>query len=208
MQVQFTTLVGFKTNQMKGKIFLLIVAFAVSITASAQRRYDSTMKVGKVGYRVSTNNKNEEKNSTTISPIGFSSGARDVTIEVRGRITRSEVDDLNRDGFPDLVMYIFNGVKNTGTVLGVSSDKNESFQPIIFPDIVDDPKLRVGYNGGDQFLLMEGMLIRRFPLHTMDSASNTMKPIGMTRQIMYTVAPDEKGTQRFKAGRSYDFAKP
>lgn len=193
---------------MRGKIILLIIAFVTSMTVSAQRRYDSTMKVGKIGYRVSTNNKNEERNTTTISPIGFNSGARDVTIEVRGRIVKSEVDDLNRDGFPDLVMYIFNVTKNTGTVIGVSSDKNESFQPIFFPDIADDPKLRVGYNGGDQFLLMEGMLIRRFPLFTMDSANNIMKPIGMTRQIMYTVAPDEKGTQRFKAGRTYDFAKP
>jgi hypothetical protein len=195
---------------MKGKIVMVMLALGAVVTVSAQpKRYDSTMKVGKVGYRVSTNNKNEERNSTTISPIGFGSNARDVTIEVRGRITRSEVDDLNRDGFPDLVMYIFSGgTKNTGTVIGVSSDKNESFQPILFPDIVDDPKLRVGYNGQDQFLLMEGMLIRRFPLYTMDSVSNTMKPIGMTRQILYTVAPDEKGTQRFKAGRSYDFAKP
>jgi hypothetical protein len=195
---------------MKGKIIMVMIALGAVGTVSAQpKRYDSTMKVGKVGYRVSTNNKNEERNSTTISPIGFGSNARDVTIEVRGRITRSEVDDLNRDGFPDLVMYIFSGgTKNTGTVIGVSSDKNESFQPILFPDIVDDPKLRVGYNGQDQFLLMEGMLVRRFPLYTKDSVNNTMKPIGMTRQILYTVAPDEKGTQRFKAGRSYDFAKP
>jgi hypothetical protein len=199
-----------KQIMMKGKIILIMIAVGASVNVSAQpRRYDSTMKVGKVGYRVSTNNKNEERNSTTISPIGFGSSARDVTVEVRGRITKSEVDDLNRDGFPDLVIYVFSGgAKNTGTVLGVSSDKNESFLPIIFPDIVDDPKLRIGYNGQDQFLLMEGMLIRRFPLYAMDSVNNAMKPMGMTRQIMYTVSPDEKGTQRFKAGRSYDFAKP
>lgn len=195
---------------MKGKIFLVMIAMTTTVSTFAQvRKYDSTMKVGKVGYRVSTNNKGEEKNSTTISPIGFNSGARDVTIEVRGRITKCEVDDLNRDGFPDLVIYVFSGgAKTTGTVIGVSSEKNESFLPIIFPDITDDPKLRVGYNGQDQFLLMEGMLIRRFPLYAMDSVTNSMKPLGMSRQITYTVSPDEKGTQRFKAGRSYDFARP
>ncbi len=193
---------------MREKIVLLVIAVASVTMLSAQtRKYDSTMKVGKVGYRVYSNNKNEDKNMATIAPVGFNTNSREATIEIRGRITKSEVDDLNRDGFPDLVIYIFNGVKNIGTVIGVSSEKNEGIAPIYFPDIVDDPKLRVGYNGQDQFSLMEGMLLRRFPLYSTGDSAN-IKPIGIMRQVMYSVVPDEKGMQKFKVSRTYEFAKP
>lgn len=193
---------------MKNRIYLIIFSCLLAATLPAQvKRYDSSMKVGKAGYRVYTNNKNDDRNNVTISPIGFNSNSRDVTIEVRGRVTKSEVDDLNRDGFPDLVMYVSSGgAKNASTVIGIASQGNESLMPIIFPDIVDDPKLRVGYMGQDQFFLMNGVLMRKFPLYETADTLN-IKPSGMMRQIMYSVVPGEKGGHKFKVNRSYDFAK-
>lgn len=193
---------------MKKKLFLFTcLGVFISIYSNAQaRKIDTIMKLGNVGFKLVCNNKNDEKNYVTVSPIGFSSGARDVSFEVKGRIRKAEVDDLNNDLYPDLVIYIYlNGTDEKGTVVGVSSVKNESFAGIGFPDIVDDPKLRTGYKGFDSFTLMEGTLMRRFPIYTADSVG--AQRTGMYRQIQYRVSVGERGLLAFKPVRSYEFAK-
>ncbi len=194
-------------KQIIGLFFTILVAIS-SLHAQYQfKKIDTIMKLGKAGYKVICNNKNEQKNNIQITPVGFTNNARDASFEVKGRILKAEVDDLNNDLFPDLVLYLYNpGEKMTGSVIGVSSVKNENFMPISFPDIVNDPKLRVGYMGMDVYMLMEGSLMRRFPIYTTDSTGASI-PIGKYRQIQYQVVPDEKGGLKFKSIRSYEFAK-
>jgi hypothetical protein len=172
------------------------------------QRIDTTMKVGKVGYRVSCRNKNPDQNTVTISPIGFDKDVRDFSFEVKGRVTKAEVDDLNRDGYPDLVFYYFNNDSiPKGNVVGISSEKNESVAPIQFPDIYNDPKLRIGYKGSDEFFLLEGYLIRRFPVFPVEGAPASAEPGTLIRQIQYRVVPGEGGGYSFKPLRSYEFSK-
>lgn len=192
------------------KKIIILSFFIVVITSNmyAQgKRFDTSMKVGKVGFRVLCNNKSAEKNTVTISPIGFESGAREISFEIKGKVSKAEADDLNTDGFPDLVLYVFSGgLKNNGTVVGISSDQNKGFAPIFFPDIKDDQKLMIGYAGNDEFTLMEGSLLRRFPLHiTTDTANITAT--GMMRQILYRVTATDKGAQKFTVTRSYEVKK-
>jgi len=188
----------------------LVVLFSLTcfIKANAQfRRLDTTVQVGKSGYRISTNNKNADKNSVTIKPIGFEKDARDVNIDVKGKIKSVEVDDLNADGFPDVLLYVYNGEGNVyGTVFGISSEKNQNMRPIFFPDILDDAKLRVGYKGHDEFRLMEGTLIRRFPLYNTTDSTHS-EPTGTIRGIQYNVINGEGGQPKFKVIRSYESQK-
>lgn len=192
---------------MKAKISLgIILSFFCSIIHAQQiKQYDSTMKIGKAGYKVRCNNKKADKNNLNINPVGFESGARDADIEIKGRITKAEVDDLNNDGFPDMVMYVFNE-KNKGTVIGVSSSKNEGMLPMLFPDITDDAKLRVGYNGYDEFELLQGTLLRRFPVFDLTDPNNP-KPTAITRQIQYRVVTGDRGVLKFTVLRSFDVDK-
>ena len=195
---------------MKYSLFLVFCClFCMHMSATAQvpaRRYDSTMKIGKAGYKVTCTNRNPEKNTINISPIGFDNTVRDFSFEIKGRILKSEVDDVNRDGYVDLLLYVYNGdTLNKGSVICISSEANNSVVPIGFPDIVDDPKLREGYRGFDEFLLMEGILNRRFPLFTTDSTGS--KPTGKTRQVIYRVVSGEKNTLKFQVLRTYDYVK-
>lgn len=188
-------------------IFTIVMASPVLKAQYQFKRIDTIMKLGKVGFKVTCNNKSELKNTIQITPVGFANTARDVSFEVKGRILKAEVDDLNRDLFPDLVLYLYNpGEKMIGNVIGISSVNNENFLPITFPDIVNDPKLRIGYIGQDTYMLMEGSLMRRFPLFTTDSLG-VSTPTGKYRQIQYQVVPSEKEGLKFKAIRSYEFAK-
>ncbi|MES2331883.1 MAG: hypothetical protein V4539_19915 [Bacteroidota bacterium] len=187
----------------------LFTMFSLVNAQSPARRLDTTMKVGKAGYRINCTNKNPERNTLSITPLGFEKDVRDFSFEIKGRVAKAEVDDLNRDGFPDLVLYVFsNDSIPKGNVIGISSDKNESLSPISFPDIFNDPKLRIGYKGNDMFFLLEGNLVRRFPVYPTEGAPPAPATGTLMRQVQYQVVPEERGGYKFKPLRSYEFVKP
>ncbi len=188
-----------------GLLFLILIQHILN--AQEFRKIDSTLKLGIVGYRIKTNNKGIEKNKVNVNPIGFEKEARDVDIEIKGRIVKAEIDDLNNDGFPDMVIYVVNtNDKSKATVLGISSSGNQNMAAIQFPDIVDDAKLKIGYIGYDQYELLQGTLLRRFPLYDSTDAAN-LKPTGMYRQIQYKVVMGDRGMLKFKVLRTVDYLK-
>lgn len=189
-------------------LVMIVGLFTMTALNAQYRRIDTTMRVGKAGYRVFCTNKNPEKNNLSITPVGFESGSREVTLELKGRILATESDDLNNDGFPDLVLYVYSSdVNGYGKVFGVYSDKNQGIRPIIFPDIMDDVKLSAGYKGHDEYSLVEGNLMRRFPVYQKVDSVNTA-PNGMMRQIQYRVVPTDQEGFKFKVLRSFEFKKP
>ncbi|MCX6206718.1 MAG: hypothetical protein NTZ19_10755 [Bacteroidetes bacterium] len=189
-------------------LVMIVGLFTMTALNAQYRRIDTTMRVGKAGYRVFCTNKNPEKNNLSITPVGFESGSREVTLELKGRILATESDDLNNDGFPDLVLYVYSSdVNGYGKVFGVYSDKNQGIRPIIFPDIMDDVKLSAGYKGHDEYSLVEGNLMRRFPVYQKVDSVNTA-PNGIMRQIQYRVVPMEPEGFKFKVLRSFEFKKP
>lgn len=89
---------------------LLLSLFVIANATAQYKRIDTTMKYTTAGYRVYANNKSAEKNNITISLIGFSNSAqRDASFEIKGVVKSAAVDDFNNDGFPDLVIYVYNG---------------------------------------------------------------------------------------------------
>ncbi|MFG0221274.1 hypothetical protein, partial [Streptococcus suis] len=73
---------------MKGIIITLVfVIFStMSHAQHAFRKIDTTMKLGKAGYKISCKNANEEKNYVSLNPIGFKNTARDFGFDIKGRI--------------------------------------------------------------------------------------------------------------------------
>lgn len=185
------------------RIRLFFAFLLITIIGNAQYlpKYDSTLKIGKVGYRISCYNKVNYKNSLTIKPIGFKSEARDVALELKGRVISAEIDDLNMDGFPEVVIYMLTSDNRT-TILCISSKDNERMVPIIFPDITNDANLSKGYRGQDEFKLVEGVLFRKFPIFETDTTIK--EPTNKLRQIMYRVTVEEQGALKFKVLKSFD----
>lgn len=183
------------------------LALIPTVLMAQGRRIDTTMKVGKAGYRINCYNKSSEKNPITIYPVGFESEARDFSFELKGVLIGTEVDDLNKDGFPELLLYVTSSDSlNKSSVIAISSQENKSVAPIIFPDILDDPRLRDGYKGADKYMLLEGVLMRTYPLYEKD-ANGVQQPTGKMRRLMYRVAPGEQGSLKFVVARFYDFQK-
>lgn len=189
----------------KKSILLLSLSFFSATCCLAQnKKIDTTVRIGRVGYKVYSSNKSVDKNIVTITPDGFEhgegSGAREMSFYAGGIVAKAEVDDLNNDGFPDLMVYVYN-TGEKGTVIVMISKENKSCQPVFFPNILDDPKLRAGYRGHDEFSMLEGALMRKFPIfNTTDTDS---LPTGGKRIIIYRIAPAEGGF-KMKVERSYE----
>ena len=177
-------------------LFLTIGSFGQNL-----KRYDSTLKIGKVGFRVTCINKSVTQNNLNIKPIGFKSEAREVSLELKARVISSEIDDLNQDGFVDLIIYILEPTGKTN-LFCISSKGDEMIQPIFFPDITNDTQLSKGYRGRDEYKLVEGILFRKFPIFVSDTTIK--EPTKKARQIRYRVGEGDRGTLNFKAFKNFE----
>jgi len=184
------------------KIFSIVFIF-IGLTVHAQKagRYDSTLKIGKSGYRVNCMNREKSQNILSIKPIGFKNESREVAVEIKAKVTSAEIDDLNQDGFPDLIIYLMEPTGKTN-LFCVSSRENETMQPIYFPDITNDSQLSKGYRGNDDYKLVEGILFRKFPIYDADTTIKV--PTKRARQIMYRVVVGDRGVLNFKPFRNFE----
>jgi len=185
------------------KIFLslLFASFFATIQTKAQvRKIDTVAGFAGITYRVSCNNKNASENEVAVSPKGFGKDVRDIAFNIKGRLHKILVDDLNEDGFPDLVLCIYNGPNgDLGNITAIASSGNNSLLPVRFPDIYSDLKLSEGYKGHDDFTVLVGTLIQSFPFY---KPGDTDTPSGGTKVIQYKMVKAENG-YTFKALRSY-----
>jgi hypothetical protein len=110
--------------------------------------------------------------------------------ELLGSLIGSEVEDLNSDGRPELLLYVTSaGSGSYGSVLAWSASKGHTLLPITMPEL--SGKLAQGYMGHDQFAVVETTLMRRFPVYR--PGDTNAKPTGGTRQISYKLVAGEAG---------------
>jgi hypothetical protein len=195
---------------MKYPLILLFAGLLYAAATDAQitfNKIDSTLKIGRVGYRVECRNKNVDVNELSVRPVGFDGSAREVAFPLRGRLLKAEIDDLNSDGYPDLVLYIYtDSAAVFGTVYAFLSEANKSITGCVLPDPMMNGKINSGYKGHDQFILMEGNLLQKFPIYK--PGDDKDNPTGGMRVVLYQLAKTDNGdngaTYHFNLVRSYD----
>jgi hypothetical protein len=193
---------------MKHMLICLFAGLAFFAKAEAQitfKKIDTTMMVGKTGFKFSSRNREIANNIASVRPIGFESPANQtMNIPVRGRVSGVLVDDLNSDGVADLIMFIYtDSSARHGTVWALmSSDGNKSIVPCAMPDPALDGKINKGYKGGDQFSMMEGTVLQKFPIFKTGDTDSL--PTGGSRVVLYNVGRSETGGYKFSMLRFYD----
>jgi hypothetical protein len=191
---------------MKIQWSVLITVLLGAVSANAQvifPKIDTTVKVGKVGYHVQCRNKKFDENELEIRPMGMNSEAKPMDFMIRGRVAKAEIDDLNSDGYPDLVLYVYtDSAAVFGTVYAFVSKANKSVIGCFLPDPIMDGKINDGYKGHDKFSLMEGYLLEKFPIYK--AGDDKDNPSGGTRVILYQLVPDEGDRFKFQRVRTYD----
>jgi hypothetical protein len=189
-------------------IFLATIAVAFFISPiglfAQSKRIDTTLKIGNAGYRIICGNKDIETNELEIRPIGFDHEAHGSMMYIKGRVLRSEIDDLNNDGFPDLMIYTYTVAPPRewyGNAYAIISLSNKSFTIARLPDVMLDAKYKDGYRGRDEFSLLEGKLMRKFPIYKPDDKDGAT---GGRRVIQYQLSGTEDTGFRFTVQQSYD----
>ena len=167
-------------------------------------KIDTTMKIGKYGYKVSCRNKEIKSNMLAIRPIGFESPANEsMNMPVRGRVSAAMVDDLNNDGLADLILFIYtDSVALHGTVYVMVSQDSKTIVPAGLPDPALDGKINTGYKGHDVFSMLEGTVLLRFPIFKQGDKDDA--PTGGTRTVQYSLTKGESGGYKFNILRTYD----
>jgi hypothetical protein len=184
-------------------IFPCLLVFGATNAQVVFRKMDTTLKIGRPGYRVDCRNKNYDQNQLTIRPLGFDGEVKDMSFVIKGRVAKAEIDDLNSDGFPDLVLYIYSDSNAVfGTVYAFLSEGNKAVVPCALPDVMLNGKINAGYKGHDQFSLLETYLQQKFPIYK--AGDDKDKPTGGVRVILYQLGRNEQGGFKFDIVRFYD----
>jgi len=126
----------------------------------------------------------------SIQPKGLEIDNQDIEFEIDGDVVNAEIEDLNSDGSPEILIYTVSaGSGSYGNVIGYSVINGKSISEIYFPEISENKEASSGYMGHDVFAIVETSLVRRFPVYKEgDSNSN---PTGGTRQIQYKLKDGE-----------------
>lgn len=142
-------------------------------------------------------------NQLTVTTGGLTEANEPVSREIDGTVTKAEVADLDSDGFPEIYVFVNSaGSGSYGGVVAYAVNKGKSISEISFPNVADDAVNSKGYMGHDEFAVVEGSLVQRFPIYS-DSDTNAA-PSGKTRQLQYKLRPGEAGWQ-LKLDRVVEF---
>ncbi|MFM9073730.1 MAG: PliI family lysozyme inhibitor of I-type lysozyme [Cyanobium sp.] len=124
--------------------------------------------------------------------------------ELIGQVVGAEVEDLNSDGRPELVVMVQSaGSGSYGSVQAWSAGPHR-LEPIPPMGDLSGADAR-GYMGHDSFNVVETSLVRQFPIYK--SSDSNARASGGTRQIVYKMVP-APGGWRFQPVRSTDLATP
>jgi len=153
--------------------------------------FDQTLSLLGISFHVTCPN-DSPKPTVTITPAGLEIDNRPVTSEVAGRVARAEVADINADGSPEIYVSVQSpGTPPRASLLAYSANRKKSLSQIYLPPVTDDAKAAKGYRGRDDLAVVEGYLVRRFPIYRDGDSDAT--PTGGTRQIQYKLAQGEAG---------------
>lgn len=167
----------------KASLLLLSLAF-FSCDNVEPTIYSKVLKHGEISFNISTV-QDDDNVKLTIAPFGLSVDNTAFVKNIEGKVTGSEIEDLNGDGFPEVIVYTQAGPDKIGHVEAVSVNNGKSMSLAYFRPTTADSRISAGYNGHDEFKLVDNQLRQRFPIYENGKAT------GRTRQAMYSLKDGE-----------------
>jgi hypothetical protein len=125
-----------------------------------------------------------EKNTLLIVPSGFTASNDSIPMDIEGTVLKAESVDINGDNSPELLVVTQDASKK-GYAYVFSGNKNKSVSQVNIQDAGTSKGALDGYQGEDDYALVESVLARRFPIY--EGGTKT----GKTRQIQYKLKNGE-----------------
>ena len=189
----FLTLIGCKDESGKSKTeennFEKKSTIKDSNQKEQQANFFKTLALQNISFDLETSGEGSIR-QLSIQPKGLEIDKQNIIIEIDGEVVNAEIEDLNSDGFPEILIYTISaGSGSYGNVIGYSVNNGKSISQIYFPEISENKEASIGYMGHDEFAIMETCLARRFPVYKNGDTNNN--PTGGTRQIEYKLKDGE-----------------
>ena len=155
-----------------------------------------------ISFSIATQ-KNGMETELTVTPYGLEIDNSAITQNIDGSVVDAEIEDLNSDGSPEVLIYTkSDGSGSYGNVIGFSVNNKKSMSQIYFPPITDNKELSKGYMGHDEFTIIETTLAQRFAIYK--EGDSNANPTGGTRQITYKLV-DGEASRKFVVKNSTNF---
>lgn len=182
-------------------LFLIYLEYSPSY-AYAEDHFKKEFSFGKFHFIVEATN-NQSINRLKIIPSGLKLSNSILTKDIDGAVADARVVDIDNNGYPEVYVW-FNsaGSGSYGDLIAYAVNKGKSMSEIFFPPLQEDPKNSIGYMGHDEFEIVEGALVRRFPLY--DKGDTNSRPSGKMRQLQYKLVEGE-ASWKLKLYNSIEF---
>ena len=167
----------------------LLLATALPGSAWAGAAFNKTLKLQGISFQVQSSGEGSQQ-QLTISTTGAKPPIKPIRQTVNGQVVGAEVADLNANGLPEIYVYVQGaGSGSYGEVVAYAVIKGAELSPITLPELTGANAQ--GYQGHDQFQVVESCLARRFPIYK--PGDSNAKASGGQRQICYKLKAGEAG---------------
>lgn len=166
--------------QLTSAAMLLSAALAGKALAGSGA-FNKMLSLQGYSFQVKTTGEGSQQ-QLTITSRGGKKLIKPITQTVNGTVIGAEVADLNSNSLPEIYVYVQSaGSGSYGELVAYSVINSDQLSPIYMQELTGAPAK--GYQGHDEFSVVEGCLVRRFPIYK-PSDSNA-KATGGLRQICY-----------------------
>ena len=164
---------------------------ATPATGNPGRGVDLALELQGIRFRITCPN-DSSVNVLTITPSGLEIDNSPIEREVDGSVVGAEIDDLDADGSPEVYVYLQSaGSGAYGSLIAYSANRRKSLSEIYLPPVAGNPEAAQGHMGHDEFAVVEGNLVQRFPIYLPGDTNE--EPTGGMRQLQYKLEAGEAG---------------
>ncbi|MEB3361784.1 MAG: PliI family lysozyme inhibitor of I-type lysozyme [Synechococcaceae cyanobacterium] len=165
----------------------LLLAAHFPGSASAAGAFSRSLSLQGYSFQVKATGEGSQQ-QLTITTRGGKRPIKPITQTVDGQVVGAEVADLNSNSQPEIYVYVQSaGSGSYGQLVAYTVTTGNELSPIYLQELTGAPTQ--GYQGHDEFSVVEGCLVRRFPIYK-PSDSNA-KATGGLRQICYKLKNGE-----------------
>jgi hypothetical protein len=167
----------------------LLLATALSASSWAGAAFNQTLQLQGISFQVQSRGEGSPQ-QLTITPTGANPPIQSIQQTVNGRVVLAEVADLNSNGLPEIYGYVQGaGSGSYGELVAYAVMKGRDLSPVTLPELTGANAR--GYQGHDQFQVVESCLARRFPIYK--PGDSNAKASGGERQVCYKLKAAEAG---------------
>lgn len=192
--IMISSVISCKDNRDKSEVEVSIEKIIRNDEPLVKNKVDSiifkkSLQLDNIGFNIIAKGEGSIQ-QLTIQPSGLKIDNEKITVEVLGNVTNAEIEDLNSDGFPEILIYTTSaGSGSYGDVIGYSVNNGKSISPIYFPPVDENKKINKGYMGHDEFTIVKKLLVQRFKVYNEDDVNSN--PTGNMREIHYKLKNGE-----------------